>query len=168
MHSPSPALQSDELTAVDWPSRAASCRCSCMRTNSRKYSLRARLRNPNAVLRDCIIDPAVVQLETPLLEAVSTIASAEFVFVRAHDAAICGIVTTADLSDQFVALARPFLMLGEIEQLSRTALDHTFNSEQFSEAVDPSDDRVVEGAHPWGRSRGSSKSRTNGIVWGGQ
>lgn len=108
---------------------------------------RARLKEPNASLRDCIEEPVEVKVETPLLEAVQLIAESEFLFVRARDKTVCGIVTTMDLSDQFASLAGPFLILSEIEQLLRVALDRVFSADEMFEAVSPMDDRVFEGSH---------------------
>lgn len=59
---------------------------------------------------------------------------------------ISGIITAADLAAQFAVLTKPFLILGEIERLLRTAVDRRFSSEDLYEALDPDDDREVEGA----------------------
>jgi CBS domain-containing protein len=59
--------------------------------------------------------PVVVRTTDPLLNQIDTIYQADFVFVRAPDNRICGIVTTADLSARFRDLTTPFFELGEIE-----------------------------------------------------
>jgi hypothetical protein len=107
----------------------------------------ARLTQPDATLRDCMIEPVVLAIDTPLLDAVRRVAESEYVFVRASDNTICGIVTTTDLSFQFGALAGPFLVLGEIERLLRVAIERVFPTDELAEAVSPDDDRIVDGAH---------------------
>jgi predicted transcriptional regulator len=109
---------------------------------------RARLRQPDADLRDCMIQPTVVDLGTPLLDSVPQIASAGFVFVRGPDRRITGLVTTADLSEQFASLSRPFLLVGQIEGVLRVAVDATFDADDLYEILDLDDsDREIEAAH---------------------
>lgn len=108
---------------------------------------RARLRKPKAELKDCVVDAVEVKVDTPLLEAIRIVASSEFVFVRESDNTVSGIVTTMDLSDQFSALAGPFLVLGEIERLLRIPLDRNFTIDELTEAVDPDDGRTILGSH---------------------
>lgn len=121
----------DLRTAISWESIA-----------------RARLRKPDADLKDCIIEPTIVPLSAPLLDSVQRIYEAGFVFVQGSDRTITGIVTTADLSLQFAILARPFLILGEIEQLLRGVIDRSISTDKLIEFLDPDDDeRVVEAAH---------------------
>lgn len=64
-------------------------------------------------------DPKVVRSSDSLLDQIETIDTADFVFVRAPDNRICGIVTTADLSARFKDLTTPFFQLGEIEHRLR-------------------------------------------------
>jgi hypothetical protein len=108
---------------------------------------RARLRNPNAELKECIVEAVDVKMDTPLLEAVRLIIANEFFFVRSQDNTVTGIVTTMDLSDQFASLAGPFLTLGEIERLLRIPIDATFTTDEMSEVLLPDDDRIVDGSH---------------------
>lgn len=67
--------------------------------------------------------PEVIQVNNDLLEQLPKIVSSGFAFVRNADDRICGIVTTADLSDQFDHLARPFFIIGEIERRLRRRID---------------------------------------------
>jgi hypothetical protein len=121
----------DLRTAISWESIA-----------------RARLRKPDADLQDCLIEPTIVPQTAPLLDSVERIYEAGFVFVQGSDRTITGIVTTADLSLQFALLARPFLILGEIEQLLRGVIDRNMSTDQLIEFLDPNDDeRAVEAAH---------------------
>jgi hypothetical protein len=108
---------------------------------------RARLRDPEAELRDCIIDAVDVKVDTPLLDAIRVVASSEFVFVKKYDDTVSGIVTTMDLSDQFSALAGPFLTLGEIERLLRILIDREFTVDELVEMIEPDDGRTISGSH---------------------
>lgn len=108
---------------------------------------RARLGNPYAELKHCVIDVEEVSLDTPILEAARRIKSAEYLFVRDGYNEVTGIVTTADLSDQFTGLAGPFLTMGEIERLLRIPIDHVFSTDELQEVVLPDDARIVDGSH---------------------
>ena len=99
-------------------------------------------------VRDCLEPhPRVARLDQPLLEVVPDIASRGFVFVQDHTGRLVGIVTAADLATQFALSSKPFLLLGEIENVLRHAIDRTFAIEELVDALDPEDDRSVDGAH---------------------
>jgi predicted transcriptional regulator len=92
-------------------------------------------------------NPIVVDRSSPLLEHATTIASAGFVFVRDEHKRVCGIVTAADLSFQFVQMANPFLLVGEIERLLRTVIDEEMSGDDLAAYANPDDpDRQIEGA----------------------
>jgi hypothetical protein len=80
---------------------------------------------------------------TPIF-SISRIVDEGFVFVRGPDNRVTGIVTTADLSQEFVDLARPFFLLGEIERRLRQAVDSHLSIDELNEAREPGDDRTVE------------------------
>jgi hypothetical protein len=105
----------------------------------------ARMRNPEAQLRDATIRAGLVDYDEDLLPKIPLVVDAGFVFVRGADRTITGIVTTADLSEQFAALAGPSLLLGEIERRLRRILAK-FAPDDLATAVDPSDPREVESA----------------------
>ena len=101
---------------------------------------RARLRDADAtVVRDCTEQAQTVKPADHLLDVVPQIVKNGFVFVRGRDNSLAGIVTTADLSEQFVALANPFVLIGEIEQWLRRGLDSAFTQVELAETSDPSD-----------------------------
>lgn len=109
----------------------------------------ARIRDPQANLKDAIIRSEVVHSDDDLLAQVPKIAEAGFVFVQASasDRRITGIVTTADLSHQFRELAKPFFVLAEIERRLRRIIDGVFSLGELKEVADPGDTgRVVESA----------------------
>lgn len=51
----------------------------------------------------------ILDLDTPLLEAIKTVIDKEFVLVQKKDKTLSGIVTIADISTQFLVLTEPFL-----------------------------------------------------------
>jgi predicted transcriptional regulator len=99
----------------------------------------AQIRDPDASLRDATVHSRTVRKTDDLLALVPTIVDEGFVFVQNNDRTITGIVTTADLSNQFVGLAGPFLMLGEIERRLRQIADAVFQEDDFRAVVDPRD-----------------------------
>lgn len=64
-----------------------------------------------------------------LLAVVPMIQTYGFVLVRSAAGSVTGIVTTADLADQFVAIARPFFVLGEIERRLRRCLSRVYGED---------------------------------------
>ena len=108
---------------------------------------RARVRNdPCQVVRDCMEPVSDMGQDTPLLEAIATVAREEVVLIRDDGRRVTGIVTTSDLSLQFRELAEPFLLLGEIENQIRRLIDGCFSAEELAAARHPDDEeREVEG-----------------------
>ena len=78
----------------------------------------------------------VIDLDTSLFEAIPLIARHDCVLVRDTDNKICGIITSADVSQTFVELAEPFLLLGEIENLIRDMIGDKFSKEELEAARD--------------------------------
>ncbi|MGH8930159.1 MAG: hypothetical protein ACRDZO_05860 [Egibacteraceae bacterium] len=99
----------------------------------------ARIRSSQAELRDAIVRAEDVMVEDDLLSHIPRIIDAGFVFVRRRDKTICGIVTTADLSEEFSRLANPFFLIGEIERRLRRAIDGRFKPEELRQLRDPED-----------------------------
>lgn len=71
-------------------------------------------------------DVTILDLDTPLLEAIKTVIIKDFVLVQKRDRTLSGIVTIADISTQFLVLTEPFLLLEQIENLIRLLLDEKF------------------------------------------
>lgn len=69
---------------------------------------------------------SILDYETPLLNAISTIIEEDFVLVQKPDNSISGIVTLADISEQFLTVSEPFLLLEQIENHIRQILDGKF------------------------------------------
>jgi len=81
-------------------------------------------------------EPTVVRASDRLFDRIGAIYQADFVFVRAGDGRVCGIVTTADLSAQFRDLTTPFFNLGEIEhRLRRCIKKRGFTVAELREAT---------------------------------
>ncbi len=74
-----------------------------------------------------------------LFQAVPMIVQHNYVLIRAPDRMITGVVTASDLSVQFQQLARPFLLLGEIENHIRQMIGSRYTAAELSTARDPSD-----------------------------
>ncbi len=81
----------------------------------------------------CSKDIAVIEYEKPLLEAIKIIIDKEFAVVQKPDKTISGIVTIADISDQFLTLTEPFLLLEQIENHVRQILDGKFLLDELIE-----------------------------------
>lgn len=93
---------------------------------------RAKILGDNITLADAIDPyPKVVHARDELFAQLTTIYDAGYVFVRDDAESVCGIVTTADLSDQFRLLTEPFFQLGEIEQRLRRCIQHVFPTEDL-------------------------------------
>jgi hypothetical protein len=74
----------------------------------------------------------ILELDTPLLEAIKTVIKEEIVIVHKRDKSLSGIVTIADISSQFFTLTEPFLLLEKIENLIRLLLDEKFLLEDLT------------------------------------
>ena len=74
-----------------------------------------------------------------MFDAIPKIVSLDYVLVRADDKTISGIITSADLSVQFMTLSEPFLLLSEIENLIRSMIENKFTKEELRQACDSAD-----------------------------
>lgn len=95
---------------------------------------REQLGIPCNYVRDCMDQPAVeVGKDTPLLDAVGIIVKSGYVLVRDRQQGntISGIVTATDLSSQFVQLAGPFLLAGQIEGHLRNLVEGKIAADQL-------------------------------------
>lgn len=67
-----------------------------------------------------------IKPDTPLLDAIKTIYEYDFAVVIGKDKSLQGIITTADISSEFLSNTKPFLLLEEIEKSIRVLLDGAF------------------------------------------
>ena len=100
----------------------------------------AGMRTSTPSIRDCLIPAEVVRYEDDLIHHIPRIVQAGYVFVQTKDRTVTGIVTTADLSEEFARLASPFFLIGEIERRLRRAVDRTFTPEDLGSVRDPGDE----------------------------
>lgn len=99
------------------------------------------MHNPNATLKDCIVPVNEVRLDDDLLPQIPQIVFSGYVLVLALDGQISGIVTTADLSQEFLTMAGPFLLIGECERHLRSIVAKSFDMDSIIAARDPSDSK---------------------------
>ena len=87
-------------------------------------------------LADAIAPATVVDHDALLLDQIEVIYDKGFVFVRGPDRAhVTGIVTAADLTRQFGNLARPFMMIEEVEIRLRLRADEVYTLTELRDAV---------------------------------
>jgi CBS domain-containing protein len=111
-------------------------------------------------------DFETIDYETPLLDAIRKIILNDFVLVKKENS-VSGIVTLADISDQFISVTEPFLLLEQIENHIRLILDGKFLVEEmrsfcsddgFDSQIEFIDDltfgnyiRIIENPKNWDR-----------------
>lgn len=84
--------------------------------------------------------------DASLFQAIPIIVQHQYVLIRGNDHRMTGIVTASDLNLQFLQLAEPFLLLGEIENHIRRILGNKFSTQELASVRDPVDsDREVAG-----------------------
>ena len=94
-------------------------------------------RNPNTV-RECMESAQEVDTNMLLADATERICSYGYVLVRGEDRVVTGIVTAADLANQFKQRAHPFLLIGEIEHHLRNLVRRKFTRDEFNRTSDGS------------------------------
>jgi len=106
---------------------------------------RLALKRPCVHVRDAMEPAQVVSVDESLFDAITKIASHDYVLVQMADKTYSGIVTASDFNFQFQALAEPFLLVGEIENGLRQILHQKYSLKELEEAKAPGDDgRTIE------------------------
>ncbi len=100
---------------------------------------RLALHHPCAVVRDCMDGARELSEEASLFEAVEIIAAEDCVLIRRKDNTIRGPITAYDISFQYQELAKPFLLIGQIENQLRFLISMKFSKEDLAAAKDPAD-----------------------------
>ena len=95
-----------------------------------KSIARARHRNSDATLGDATVDAPQRSYDTELIDVLADLQSHDFVIVRGPEQNIAGIVTAADVVDAYGALATPFLLIGELDQILRRVLANNVDIEE--------------------------------------
>lgn len=110
----------------------------------KSIGMRLSLQRPCTTVRDCIDTAHVLRSDDSLFSALELIRSHDYVLVQANDKTICGIVTASDVNVQFLMLAEPFLLVGEIENGMRLLLHGKFTVKELESAKAPGDERAIE------------------------
>lgn len=87
-------------------------------------------------------DIAILTKQTPLLDAIKIIYQHDFAVVVQEDKTLCGIITTADISSQFLSITEPFILLEEIENQIRILFDDLFLLEEIKKVCMESERKV--------------------------
>ena len=80
----------------------------------KSITARTSLGQPSESVRQCMDPEQVIDISTPLLDAVEVIQRHDYVLVKDSTNRITGIVTASDIAQQFSQLSSPFLLIGEI------------------------------------------------------
>jgi CBS domain-containing protein len=106
---------------------------------------RLALGHEHEYVRDSMDPPFEIKAGASLFEAIRLIVEHDCILVRSAENKITGIVTTADLSEQFAKLGEPFLLLGQIENHIRNLIVGKFTRKELKDARDPADaEREIE------------------------
>lgn len=98
-------------------------------------------------VKDCMEAHYEMRSSESMFEVIRYLAQHECVLVRDGANLISGIVTAADISEQFRTLSEPFLLLGDIENNLRSLIERAFTVEELKAAKDPGDaERKIESA----------------------
>ena len=84
------------------------------------------------IVSDCKEEVIVLNHDEPLFTAVKSILDKEVVLVRQKDKTISGIITATDISEQFISMAEPFLIIEQVENHLRRLLDQKFGPEELT------------------------------------
>ena len=98
-------------------------------------------------VRDCmegVEEIAILDHETPLIQAVRIISTSEFILVKARDNRIVGLVTATDITEQFSFLAEPYFLIGAIEQYLRDLISQRLPPEVIVTALCSNDNAQKE------------------------
>ena len=105
------------------------------------------LGGPYEWVRDCMEESVEeISIDAPLYEAIGSIAKHGYLLVRGKDRAVTGIVTETDLSEQFMHLAGPFLLIGEIEGHLRQLIHGRFTVEEMQSTSEGEGRRDISGS----------------------
>ncbi|MFF3290681.1 CBS domain-containing protein [Streptomyces sp. NPDC003023] len=98
---------------------------------------RARMSDPEAGLAAATVTAREADRSDDLLDWIPEVQRNGYILVRDHDHKVCGLITAADLTVQFGTRVRPFVLLEEIEQRLRRAVDAALPLENIRAVVPP-------------------------------
>ncbi|TIL35378.1 CBS domain-containing protein [Mesorhizobium sp.] len=98
------------------------------------------------IVGDFLEKATVIEYGTPLFSTINTIISCDYVLIQRPDRTFSGIVTTADLSEQFLALGQAFMLVNEIENQVRVILQRwsRLNRKEISKICDIDEDQYED------------------------
>lgn len=118
-------------------------------------------------VRECMKPHVEVKTTDSVFRVINQIIENSYVLVRDEQRLIAGILTTTDLSQQFLDRSEPFLLLGEIENHIRALVDGRFTQAELGAVRDQNDPgreiasvadltlgehmRLLENPNNWGR-----------------
>lgn len=82
-------------------------------------------------VRECMDPAKEISIGAPLFDAIEDISEYGYILVRGDNREITGIVTSSDVAQQFMQLAGPFLVIGEIEGHLRRLVQSKFAESDF-------------------------------------
>ena len=97
------------------------------------------------VVRECMDPAKEIDFNAPLVDATKGILEHQYVLVRGKNQEITGIVTSSDIAGQFMELADPFFVIGEIEGYLRLIVKGKFTPDELNEASPRQDGRRLAG-----------------------
>lgn len=99
-------------------------------------------------VRHCMHEAREIPETRSIFDAIAEVSKHDCILVRGGDNAIKGIVTAADISEEFKRLTEPFLIIGDIENHLRHLIDGAgFTDDEYQTAKDPRDEtRVINDA----------------------
>ena len=95
-------------------------------------------------VKDFMYAAEIIEGHRPLFDAVSVIARTGYVLVKGQDGTITGIITANDLNHQFLQLAEPFLLVGEIESHIRRIIHGKFTREELVSVSQVPDTQTID------------------------
>ena len=126
-----PVMQSERIVkgVVSWKSIGA----------------RVLLGREREFVRQCMDPPQIIDIATPLLDAVDVIQRRDYVLVQDKTNKITGIVTASDIAQQFAQISSPFLLIGEIEgQMRRLLIRGKFTPKRLRASQNPESAKPIE------------------------
>jgi hypothetical protein len=99
----------------------------------------ARMHSLNCSTKDAMVPVTIIDANDNLLQHVPLIVQDGFALVRGDQRLITRLITTTDLSEAFLRLTAPFLMIGEIERRLRRVIADNFSLDEITAVRDPSD-----------------------------
>jgi len=101
--------------------------------------VRLAMNKGGTVVRELMEPHQEIRASDSIFAAIIVVNQYDYVLVRGDDRKITGIITAADLNNQFQKLAEPFLLLGEIENQIRRLIDNRFTAAELESAKNPAD-----------------------------